>query len=211
VIARTLLAAGIALSVAGCGGGSPSASPPSASGISSPATGTPAASGSTSTAPASEVSVSKAPSSAPFALSSPAFAAGAAIPRKYGCDGRGISPPLAWAGVPDGAVELELLVDDPDANGFVHWVAAGIAPSSDGVAEGTSGSDAVPVEGRNSFGRTGWGGPCPPSGTHHYRFRLYAVSRPLGLPDGVTADELRRAIRDVMLATAELTGTYSRG
>ncbi|HEU4674050.1 MAG TPA: YbhB/YbcL family Raf kinase inhibitor-like protein [Candidatus Limnocylindrales bacterium] len=155
--------------------------------------------------------MSTSPSSATFALSSPTFVTGAAIPPKYGCDGRGVSPPLAWSGVPDGAVELELLVDDPDANGFVHWVAVGIAASSDGLAEGASGTDAVPVEGRNSFGRTGWGGPCPPSGTHHYRFRLYAVSRPLGLRGGVSADDLRAAAKGATVGTAELVGTYRRG
>lgn len=146
-----------------------------------------------------------------FALTSSAFAAGAAIPRVYSCDGRGISPPLSWSGVPDGTAELALLVDDPDARGFVHWVAAGIPPSSAGLPEGASGSNAVPVEGRNGAGRDGWTGPCPPSGTHHYRFTLYAVSKPLGLRAGATADDLRSAVRDVTLATAELEATYTRG
>ncbi len=155
--------------------------------------------------------MSTAPSSAPLALSSPAFAAGGAIPTKYGCAGRDVSPPLAWSGVPDGTAELALVVDDPDANGFVHWVAAGIPPTATGIPEGATGSDAVPVEGRNSFGKTGWGGPCPPSGTHHYRFRLYALSRLLGLHDGVTADALRSAAKGATLGTAELVGTYRRG
>jgi Raf kinase inhibitor-like YbhB/YbcL family protein len=212
MIGRAVLVVGIVLVAGGCGGPpSPAASASSVSGIASPAPGTPGPNRSPSTTAPSEATVSTSPSSASFALSSPAFAAGEAIPRKYGCDGPGVSPPLAWSGVPDGTAELELVVDDPDANGFVHWVAAGLAPSSGALPEGASGSDAVPVEGRSSFGKTGWGGPCPPSGTHHYRFRLYAVSRPLGLRDGVTADELRSAAKAASLGTAELVGTYRRG
>jgi Raf kinase inhibitor-like YbhB/YbcL family protein len=204
----------LALGIAGCGGStlSPTPGAPAASGIGSPATATPAPAASNSEATNSaEASVSTSPTSAAFALSSPAFSAGAAIPRKYSCDGAGVSPPLAWTGVPDGTAELALIVDDPDARGFVHWVAAGIPPSAAGLEEGATGSDAVPVEGRNGGGRNGWTGPCPPSGTHHYRFTLYGVSRPLGLRDGVTADEARNAARAVSLATAELTATYTRG
>jgi len=149
--------------------------------------------------------------SARFALTSSAFGPNAEIPRHFGCDGDGVSPPLGWSGVPGGTAELELLVDDPDARGFVHWVAAGIRPTTTSLAEGATGSPAVPVEGRNSAGRTGWTPPCPPSGTHHYRFTLYAVSRPLGLTAGVSADTLRAAAKDATIATAELVGTYHKG
>lgn len=146
-----------------------------------------------------------------FAITSSAFDAGGAIPRRYGCDGDGVSPPLRWSSVPSGTAELELLVDDPDAHGFVHWVAAGIAPTEAGLDEGATGSSKVPVEGRNGAGRNGWTAPCPPSGTHHYHFTLYAVSKPLGLRPGVTADELRAAVKDATIATAELVATYAKG
>ena len=149
--------------------------------------------------------------SAAFALTTSAFEPNGPIPRHFGCDGDGISPPLAWSGVPSGTVELALLVDDPDARGFVHWVAAGLPPTSAGLDEGATGSDAVPVEGRNGAGRNGWTPPCPPSGTHHYRFTLYAVSHALGLTDGVTADDLRAAVKDVTVGTAQLVGTYAKG
>jgi Raf kinase inhibitor-like YbhB/YbcL family protein len=157
------------------------------------------------------MSQTPAPTAAPFTLSSAAFRAGGSIPRTYTCDGRDVSPPLAWLGVPAGTAELALLVDDPDAHDFVHWVAAGIQPATTGLPEAASGTSGVGVEGRNGFGRTGWGGPCPPSGTHRYRFRLYAASHPLGLNDGATADQLRAALKDRTLATAELVATYHRG
>lgn len=205
---RRIVSLGIAaVLLGGCGSGaaSPSAAAPTASGIGTPATATPRPSRTAAASASSEESTM------PFALSSPAFAAGATIPRKFSCDGAGVSPPLAWAGVPVGAVELALLVDDPDAGGFVHWVAGGIPATASGLDEGATGSDSIPVEGRNGAGRDGWAGPCPPSGTHHYRFTLYAVSRPLGLHDGLTAAELRDAVKGVTVATAALTGTYTRG
>jgi len=146
-----------------------------------------------------------------FALTSPAFSAGGSIPQKFSCDGEGRSVPLAWSGVPSGTAELALLVDDPDARGFVHWVAAGIPPTASGLAEGASGSKDVPIEGRNSAGRNGWTGPCPPSGTHHYQFSLYALSKPSGLSSGATADQLRSAVKDATIGTATLVGTYKRG
>jgi Raf kinase inhibitor-like YbhB/YbcL family protein len=204
MIGGAILALGLGLAVAGCAG--PATSPTETRGAPGATSGgTP-----TATAP-SEAAVSTSPSSATFALTSPAFASGGSIPRKYSCDGEGVSPPLAWSGVPSGTKELELLVVDPDARGFVHWVAAGIPPTAAGLDEGASGSSQVPIEGRNGAGRNGWTGPCPPSGTHHYHFTLYAASRPLGLHDGASADELRAAVDGATLGMAELAGTYSRG
>jgi Raf kinase inhibitor-like YbhB/YbcL family protein len=174
----------------------------------SPAAASPAAHGSVSTEATMAASASP---TTTFALTSTAFSPGGEIPRTYTCDGPGRSVPLTWSGVPSGTLELAVLVVDPDANGFVHWVAAGIAPSSPGLPDGASGSTGVGVEGRNGAGRTGWTGPCPPSGTHHYQFTLFAVSKRLGLASGVTADELRNAVKGATIGTATLVGTYKRG
>lgn len=149
-------------------------------------------------------------STMPFSLSSSAFAAGAAIPRRYTCDGPDVSPPLAWAGAPAGTGAFLLVVDDPDANGFVHWVVADVPAATTSVAEGASGHLGPAVEGRNGFGRIGWGGPCPPSGTHHYRFILVALSAPLGVARGVTATQARAAAAGKTLGQVELVGTYHR-
>lgn len=144
-------------------------------------------------------------------LTSPAFADGAAIPVRYGCDGANVSPPLAWSSAPNATQGLALLVTDPGARDFVHWVAVDIPPSSSGLGEGASGSGAAGREGRNDFGWTGWGGPCPPSGTHRYVFDLFALSVPLGLTGTPSAADVRRALPGRVLAEARLTGTYRRG
>lgn len=167
-------------------------------------------SASPSSAPASAGSVT---ATGTFTLSSTAFADGEAIPREFTCDGANVSPPLAWTGVPVGTVTLVLLVDDPDANGFVHWIVLDL-PGGDGdVPKAVSPSAASPQQARNDFGDTGWGGPCPPSGTHHYRFTLTALGAKLGVADHPT----RAAVRDAMagagasmLGTATLTATYRR-
>jgi Raf kinase inhibitor-like YbhB/YbcL family protein len=144
-------------------------------------------------------------------LTSRAFGDGASIPARYGCDGANVSPPLAWGGAPDATRGFALLVTDPDARGFVHWVAIDIPAASNGLAEGASGTGAVGREGRNDFGRIGWGGPCPPSGTHHYIFELFALSGSLGLAGTPSASDVRRALPGRVLAEARLTGTYARG
>lgn len=149
--------------------------------------------------------------STPFALTSSAFSDGAGIPARYSCDGRNVSPPLAWSGVPAGTRALLLSVTDPDARGFVHWLAWDLAPGLRGLAEGASG--ALPdgaVEGRNDFGRTGWGGPCPPSGTHRYVFTLTALSVPLGLPRGTKLAAVQQQAASVTLGKTMLVGTYRR-
>ena len=163
----------------------------------------------TGASPSSEVATVS-PSTA-LSVSSPAFGPGAAIPRRFGCDGDDVSPPLAWSGAPAGTSAFVLIVTDPDARGFVHWVATDISAASTGLPEGASGSRAAGIEGRNGFGRTGWGGPCPPSGTHHYVFELFALSTPLGLAGTPTESQVRAALGRVTLARAELMGTYRRG
>ena len=139
-------------------------------------------------------------------LTSPAFENGAAIPTEFTCVGEDVSPPLAWAGVPAGTAELAVVVRDPDADGFVHWVIAGLPPDLGGMERGSPPSQAVEV--LNDFGRRGWSGPCPPSGTHNYDFRIYALAEPSGLAAGAdgarAAEQLESA---TVLATAALSGT----
>src|SRR5437016_4160662 len=129
-------------------------------------------------------------------LRSPSFNDHAPIPPRHGHDQENVSPPLEWSNVPDGAAELALVCEDPDAPGrtFVHWVLAGIDPSVGGLNEGEVPGGAV--EGTNDFGEKGWGGPQPPPGddAHRYFFRLSASSAALNLTAGASADELRAAL-----------------
>ena len=147
-----------------------------------------------------------------ISLASPAFAAGGRIPTKYACDGDDVSPPLSWSGVPAGAVELALTLEDPDApNGtFVHWVLWGVDPRRPGLDEG-----AVPAgarQGRTSAGgQTEYVGPCPPEGsTHHYVFTLYVLDRRLDLPAGAPIGDLRAAMKGKVRGQGRLTATYGR-
>ena len=149
-------------------------------------------------------------SAMPFTLTSASFAPGGAIPRKFTCDGADVSPALSWAGVPGGAVTLALIVDDPDARGFVHWVVFDIPASSPALSEGASSTAGAPPQGRNDFGKTGWGGPCPPSGTHRYVFTLLALDQKLALSGTPTADQLRAAAAGHILEQAVLSAKYTR-
>lgn len=147
-----------------------------------------------------------------FTLTSPDFTDGGAMPRRLSCDGGDVSPALEWSGAPGGAASLVLVVDDPDARGFVHWVLFDLtASATGGLPEGFSRSPDAPAQGTNGFGRVGYGGPCPPSGTHRYVFTLYALDVPtLGLSGAPRADAVRAALEGHVLATATLTGTYAR-
>jgi Raf kinase inhibitor-like YbhB/YbcL family protein len=150
-------------------------------------------------------------SESPFELHSTAFAEGDMIPRNYTCDGPNVSPALEWSGAPSGTAVFALIVEDPDARDFVHWVAFNLTGSATGaLAEGVSESPDAPPQGRNGFGKIGYGGPCPPSGTHRYTFQLYALSAPLELPGIPTAAEVRRASEGKVLGQAKLTGKYGR-
>jgi Raf kinase inhibitor-like YbhB/YbcL family protein len=140
-------------------------------------------------------------------VSSSAFTEGASIPERHTCDGEDVSPPLAWSGAPEGTAAYVLLVDDPDARSFVHWVVSDIPAEVTDVAEGSGGGG---VEGRNDFGRHGWAGPCPPSGTHRYVVTVYALSQALGLEPGAEAGAVRRAMEGKVLAQGRLVGTYRR-
>jgi len=144
-----------------------------------------------------------------FVLSSPSFLEGGSIPIKHSCDDRDVSPALIWEGAPASTTALALIVDDPDARGFIHWIVYNIPGSAAGLPEG-AGSAGVPPQGRNDFGRAGWGGPCPPGGTHHYRLTLYALSAPLSLTGTPSAGEVRNALARVLLGYTTLTATYTR-
>jgi Raf kinase inhibitor-like YbhB/YbcL family protein len=150
------------------------------------------------------------PRVAGFALQSSAFDHGGPIARRHSCEGEDLSPPLFWSGLPEGTRSLALLVDDRDApvGTFTHWLAWGLDPGTEGLAE----DGAAPVEGRNDFGSNGYRGPCPPPGhgPHRYCFRLYALDSALDLPAGAGKRELERALEGHTLAAAELVGTYER-
>lgn len=144
-------------------------------------------------------------------LRSTAFSDQSAIPRDYSREIGDVSPPLEWSGVPGEAQELVLVCEDPDAPGgtFVHWLLAGIPPGTHGLGPGEVLTGTM--AGRNDFGTSGYGGPHPPPGKpHRYVFRLYALSQPSGLHQGFTAKDLQRAMKNKVLATATLTGTYAR-
>jgi Raf kinase inhibitor-like YbhB/YbcL family protein len=143
-----------------------------------------------------------------LSLRSSAFEDGGTIPSRYTCDGENVSPGLAWEDPPDGTAALVLIVDDPDAGGFAHWILTDIPQDLGELPEGQG--DAIGAPGRNDFGRTGWGGPCPPSGEHRYVFNLYAVSEQLSLGSGVDADAVRGAMEGKILAQGTLTGRYTR-
>ncbi|MGA7991822.1 MAG: YbhB/YbcL family Raf kinase inhibitor-like protein [Thermoanaerobaculia bacterium] len=144
-------------------------------------------------------------------LFSPAFAAGAAIPKRHACDGENVSPPLAWTGAPAAAKAFAVVCDDPDARNFTHWVLinvpAGTTELPEGLRPGTLPAGAG--EGANDFGGIGWGGPCPPSGEHRYEFRLYALDAPLSAVS-LTKQRLETAMDGHVLAEAKLVGTYRR-
>ncbi len=140
-------------------------------------------------------------------LASSAFAEGATIPTRYTCDGMGVSPPLTIANVPAEAASLALIVDDPDAPGgtWDHWVEFNIAVTT-GISEDAG---EIGTPGSNSWGDTGYGGPCPPSGTHRYFFKLYALDIELGLAPGATKQQVEWAMQGHVLAQTELIGLCS--
>lgn len=142
-------------------------------------------------------------------VTSSAFQGGANIPSKFSCDGANSSPPLQISDVPSEAKSLVLIVDDPDAPSglFTHWAVWNISPQTSTIAEGS-----VPkgVQGTNDFGKSGYGGPCPPSGTHRYYFKIFALDRELDLPFGAKRSQLDAAIKEHVIAQGELMGRYSR-
>lgn len=145
-----------------------------------------------------------------FSLSSPVFAADGHIPPSYTCEGDDVNPPLVFSGTPPAAKSLALIMDDPDApmGTWVHWLVWNIRPETAGIQE-----DSVPqgaVQGKNDWHRNDYGGPCPPSGTHRYFFKLYALDAFLDLPAGTAKKELERAMEGHIIARAVLVGLYKK-
>jgi Raf kinase inhibitor-like YbhB/YbcL family protein len=154
-------------------------------------------------------------SGATITLTSPAFKNGLPIPADYTCDRAGISPALNWTDPPLNAHSFALIMDDPDAPSgtFTHWIVFNIPSSARSLPQD---EPAAPVlsdgskQGTNSFGKLGYGGPCPPNGIHHYHFRLYALDTSLSLTEGIGVSQLRSAMDGHVVAAGELVGTYSR-
>lgn len=146
-------------------------------------------------------------------VASTAFAHGSPIPPKFTCQGSETSPPLAFAGVPRDAAALAMVMDDPDAprRTFTHWTWWDAPATTSGIPEGTAATKVDAKEGRNDAGEDGYVGPCPPSGTHRYFFRLYALRAPLGLPSGASPADVHAALEGKVLAWGELLGTYAKG
>lgn len=148
-------------------------------------------------------------------VTSTAFAEGEMIPAKYTCTGQDISPPMAWTGVPSGTKSLALIADDPDApmGTWVHWVLYNIPPTAAGLPEQLP-SDEVLEDGSRhgvtDFKRFGYGGPCPPGGTHRYYFKLYALDTPLELSGRVGKQDVLDAMQGHVLAEGQLMGKYKR-
>jgi Raf kinase inhibitor-like YbhB/YbcL family protein len=149
-----------------------------------------------------------------LSITSSAFAQGEKIPAVYSCDGKGISPPLAWTGAPAGTKSFGLIMDDPDApmGTFVHWVIYNLPGSTSGLPEAVA-KDAALADGTrqgpNSMRRPGYIPPCPPGGTHRYYFKLYALDTVLDL-ESAAKDELLKAMQGHILAEGELMCTFSR-
>ncbi|MGD9078988.1 MAG: YbhB/YbcL family Raf kinase inhibitor-like protein [Desulfobacterales bacterium] len=148
-------------------------------------------------------------------ITSSVFSEGEMIPTRFTCDGPDVSPDLAWGGVPETAQSLALICDDPDApmGTWVHWVMFNIPTDASGLP-GEISPDAIlengARHGTNDFGRLGYGGPCPPGGTHRYFFKLYALDTTLDLESGITKAQLIEAMENHILAEAQLMGKYSR-
>lgn len=148
-------------------------------------------------------------------LQSPAFKEGEVIPAKYTCDGEDISPPLSWSPLPEGTRSIALICDDPDApmGTWVHWVLYNLPPESRSLPENFPKDARLEdgtCQGMTDFGRPGYGGPCPPVGTHRYYFRIYALDTLVDLKPGAGKAGLLRAMKEHLLAEGELMGRYQR-
>jgi Raf kinase inhibitor-like YbhB/YbcL family protein len=142
-------------------------------------------------------------------ITSSAFQQGGNIPSKFTCDGGDTSPPLQMQDIPAAAKSLVLIVDDPDAPSglFTHWISWNISPQTTSIAEGSA---PKAVQGTNDFGKSGYGGPCPPSGTHRYYFKIFALDKELDLPPASKRAQLDAAMKGHVIAQGELMGRYAR-
>ncbi len=148
-------------------------------------------------------------------MTSAAFEPGGMIPNQYTCDGQDISPPLSWGDVPDGSASIALVCDDPDApmGTWVHWVLFDMPPETRNLPENIPAAETLEgggTHGVNDFRKLGYGGPCPPGGTHRYYFKIYAMDKKVGLSAGSTKEQLLKAMEGHILAEGELMGKYRR-
>ena len=148
-------------------------------------------------------------------IKSAAFEQGGMIPRQYTCDGKDVSPPLAWSSIPEGTKTLALICDDPDApmGTWVHWVLFNIPAHIKELPENIPPQKELEngaKQGTNDFPMIGYGGPCPPSGTHRYYFKLYALDTEIDLDAGITKAQLLKAMEGHILAEGQLMGRYKR-
>jgi len=155
------------------------------------------------------------PQSTSIKLISAAFKDGEPIPRQYTCDGVNVSPPLEWSGVPKAATTLVIIADDTDAPAgtWVHWVVYNLPADNIGIVENLPRDEnlkAGGAQGKNDFEKNGYGGPCPPSGTHRYFFKIYALDGELPLKAGATKAEVEKAMAGHVLMQGQLMGTYRR-
>ncbi len=148
-------------------------------------------------------------------VTSAAFNEGQPIPRQYTCDGVNVSPPLEWSGVPKTAKSIAIIADDPDAPSgtFVHWVVYDMPAENIGMVENLPADEQLKAggfQGTNDFGKIGYGGPCPPSGTHRYFFKVYALDNFLPLKVASTKAQVEKAMEGHIVAQGQLLGTYQR-
>ena len=181
--------------LAACGGSAPA-------GGSGPAAGTPAGQATTAAPPSTVATIT---------VRSPAFAAGAAIPVRFSCRGSNTPIPLTWTGIPAGAASVALIMDDPDAPSgtFTHWVVFNLPATSRGITNGRLPAGAAQAQ--NGRGQAAYTGPCPPSGTHHYRFTVYAEPERLPLGAGAPLPAALAAITANPLSAGRLTGLFASG
>ena len=150
-----------------------------------------------------------------IAITSSAFQNGGAIPRQYTCDGVNVSPPLEWSGLPKSTKTIAIIADDPDAPAgtWVHWVIYNLPGDTIGMVENLPPTEEIKgggAQGKNDFEKIGYGGPCPPSGTHRYFFKLYALDTELPLKPGAGKADVEKAAAGHILAQAQLIGTYRK-
>lgn len=152
----------------------------------------------------------------PLSVTSTSFEQGGKIPSRYTCDGANVSPPLRWKGAPEDTSSFVLITDDPDApmGTWVHWIVYNIPGTLSELPEAVAKKAMLnngSKQGRTSFGDIGYGGPCPPSGSHRYFFKIYALDTELTLdPQKATKNTVLNAIEDHVIAYGELMGTYKR-
>lgn len=148
-------------------------------------------------------------------ITSSAFENEGMIPAKYTCDGADVSPPLQWENIPEGAKSIALICDDPDApmGTFVHWVVFNLPTDARQLDENVPSEKTLPngaKQGTSDFGRIGYGGPCPPSGTHRHFFKMYALDAQVDLEPGASKSELLKAMEGHIVAQGQLIGKYER-